>query len=218
MADGGSADGTTGLASGRARVVTAPRGRASQQNAGARVSGGRVLWFLHADSVPPPNAVSQILAALDRGAPGGCFRIAFPAEERFRHRGLGAIAAGVNARTRVIRRGTGDQGLFLRREVFERLGGFPAWPLFEDVALARGLARLGRPAVCPGPLVTSARRWIRHGVARTTLRMWTLRAGFLLGIPPDRLARHWHQDPAESSRRRPTTAAAHDSCRGGQGL
>ncbi len=196
LADGGSADGTTGLAASRARVVTAPRGRASQQNAGARASAGRVLWFLHADSIPPPDAVAQVLSALGRGAPGGCFRIAFPYEERCRHRGLGAIAAGVNARTRVTRRGTGDQGLFLRREVFERLGGFRPWPLFEDVALARDLARLGRPAVCRGPLVTSARRWIRHGVARTMLRMWTLRLGFLLGLPPDRLARHWDQGPS----------------------
>ncbi len=194
MADGGSADGTIGVASGRARVVAAPRGRASQQNAGARASDGWVLWFLHADSIPPPDAVTQVRSAVASGAPGGCFRIAFPDEERHRHRWLGTIAAGVNARTRLTRKGTGDQGLFVRRDVFERMGGFPSWPLFEDVALARSLARLGRPAVCPGPLVTSARRWIRHGVVRTMLRMWTLRAGFLLGVSPDRLARHWHDD------------------------
>ncbi len=197
MADGASSDGTGRVAEGRARVVTAPRGRASQQNAGARVSAGRVLWFLHADSIPPGDAIAQIRDAVERGAPGGCFRVAFPEEERRRHRLLGPVAAGINARTRAARTGTGDQGLFLRRDVFERLGGFPRWPLFEDVALARALARLGSPAVCPGPLVTSARRWIRHGIVRTMLRMWTLRVGYMLGVSPERLARHWHHAPPD---------------------
>ncbi|MGH7573016.1 MAG: TIGR04283 family arsenosugar biosynthesis glycosyltransferase [Gemmatimonadota bacterium] len=196
VADGGSSDDTADVAAGRARLVAAPRGRASQQNAGARASDGRVLWFLHADSIPPADAVAQVRSALDRGAPGGCFRITFPDDERRCHRWLGTIAAGVNARTRVTRKGTGDQGLFVRRDVFERMGGFPSWPLFEDVALAGGLARHGRPAVCPGPLVTSARRWMRQGVVRTMLRMWALRAGFLLGVTPERLARHWHDPPS----------------------
>lgn len=210
MADGGSSDHTGSLAEGRARVVVATRGRGSQQNAGARVSAGRVLWFLHADSIPPIDAIAQIREALERGAPGGCFRIAFPEEERRRHPLLGPIAAGINARTRATRTGTGDQGLFVRRDVFESLGGFPGWPLFEDVALARGVARAGPPAVCRGPLVTSARRWIRHGIVRTTLRMWSLRVGYMVGISPDRLARHWHHAPSGR--------AGRASCRGGWGL
>lgn len=191
MADGGSTDGTVEVAAGRALVVDTARGRGEQQNAGARAGTAEVLWFLHADSVPPIDAVAQIRRALEAGAPGGCFRIAFPEDERRRHRLLGPIAAGINVRTRVARTATGDQGIFVRRDVFERIEGFPDWPLFEDVALARALAREGRPAICPGPLVTSARRWMRQGVARTMLRMWALRIGYWLGISPDSLARHW---------------------------
>lgn len=195
VVDGGSSDGTPRLGGGRARVIAAPRGRSSQQNAGARVSTGSVLWFLHADSIPPPDSIAQIRSAIAGGAPGGCFRIAFPLEERAGHPLLGPVAFGINARTRLTRSGTGDQGIYVRRQVFEALGGFPDWPLLEDVALARGLARFGRPAVSAGPLLTSARRWITHGIVRTTLRMWALRAGYLAGVPVSRLARYWHHAP-----------------------
>jgi rSAM/selenodomain-associated transferase 2 len=197
VVDGGSSDGTALLGRGRARVITADRGRARQQNAGARAATGAVLWFLHADSVPPPDAIGQIRSALDRGAPGGCFRIAFPRAERIGHPLLRPVALGVNGRTRVTGRGTGDQGIYVRREVFEGIGGFPDWPLFEDVALASRLRRFGRPAVSAGPLETSARRWVGDGIVRTMLRMWALRAGYLLGVPPSRLARRWRQIPTE---------------------
>lgn len=205
MVDGGSSDGTARIGGGRARVLQSERGRARQQNAGARIATGTVLWFLHADSIPPPDAIGQIRSALDRGAPGGCFRIDFPREERKGHPLLRVIALGINTRSRVTGSGTGDQGIYLRREIFEALGGFPDWPLFEDVALASRMKRYGRPSVTAGPLVTSARRWIVHGIARTTLRMWALRGGYLLGVPPARLARHWGP-------------AAGDACRGVRGL
>ncbi|HKY59579.1 MAG TPA: TIGR04283 family arsenosugar biosynthesis glycosyltransferase [Gemmatimonadota bacterium] len=197
VVDGGSSDGTAGLGRGRARVITSERGRARQQNAGARAATGAVLWFLHADSIPPPDAIGQIRSALDRGAPGGCFRIAFPSAERVGHPLLRPVAVGVNARTRVTGRGTGDQGIYVRREVFEAIGGFPDWPLFEDVALASRLRRFGRPVVSAGPLETSARRWIGQGIVRTTLLMWALRAGYLLGVSPTRLARRWRHAPPE---------------------
>jgi hypothetical protein len=177
-------------------VIPAERGRARQQNAGARASTGAVLWFLHADSRPPPDAIGQIRSALDGGAPGGCFRIAFPRDEWTDHPLLRPVAFGINARTRVTGTGTGDQGIYVRREVFDEMGGFPEGPLFEDVALASRLGRFGRPAVSPGPLETSARRWVDQGIVRTTLRMWALRAGYLLGVPPSRLARYWRHAPS----------------------
>ncbi len=195
VADGGSADGTADLARGRARVIGVPRGRAAQQNAGAAVADGEVLWFVHADSVPPPDAVGQIQAAIAGGAAGGCFRVVFPPAERRRHPLLPAIERGIDLRTRVTRSGTGDQGLFVRREVFDRLGGLPPWPLFEDVHLAAGIRRTRRAAVCRGPLETSARRWLEHGPARTMARMWALRLGYMAGVPPARLARGWCQPP-----------------------
>jgi len=193
VVDGGSEDSTPDLARRRARLIGADRGRASQQNAGAREAAGDVLWFLHADCAPAPSAVEEIRDVIARGAPGGCFLIAFLPEERARHPLVPWIERGINARTRVTRRGTGDQGLFVRREVFDAAGGFPAWPLFEDLALAAGLRRAGRPAVCRGPLETSARRWLRHGVARTMALMWGLRLAYLAGASPETLARRWRQ-------------------------
>jgi rSAM/selenodomain-associated transferase 2 len=191
VVDGGSSDGTARIGGERARLLRSERGRARQQNAGAGIATGSVLWFLHADSTPPPDAIAQIGTALDRGAPGGCFRIAFPRAELEGRPLLRVIALGINARSRVTRTGTGDQGIYLRREHFDGIGGFPDWPLFEDVALASRLKRFGRPFISPGPLETSARRWIVHGIVRTMLRMWALRAGYLLGVSPARLARHW---------------------------
>lgn len=195
VADGGSTDGTAAVARG-VQMIRAPRGRAAQQNAGAAAARGAVLWFLHADSVPGPDAVDEVAEAIAAGAPGGCFQIEFPPAEAQRHPLLPLIARGINARTRWTRTGTGDQGIFLRREVFTRLGGFPAWPLFEDVALFRALAGAGRPAVCRGPLITSARRWLAEGVARTMARMWLLRVAYAVGVPPARLARWWRAAPA----------------------
>jgi len=191
VVDGGSSDATRDIAARRASLIVAPRGRASQQNAGARAAAGDALWFLHADSLPGRAAVAEIVGALAAGAPGGCFRIAFPSAERAAHPLLPAIEAGINARTRVTRAGTGDQGLFVREEVFRAAGGFPTWPLFEDVALADVLRRAGRPAVCRGPLQTSARRWLQHGVVRTMGLMWGLRLGYRAGVPPAQLARLW---------------------------
>lgn len=195
MVDAGSSDGTVDGCRGRVRVISSPRGRAAQQNAGARVAAGSVLWFLHADSVPPRGAVGEIEAACAAGATAGFFRIAFPAAEKRRHFLLPWIERGINTRTRVTRTATGDQGLFVRRDLFQRLGGFPAWPLFEDVALSRAIRRAGRPVLCRGPVETSARRWLAGGVVPTMGRMWVLRMGFMLGLPAHRLARLWRQKP-----------------------
>ena len=193
VADGGSEDGTAELAARRAGLVRAPRGRASQQNAAARIAVGDVLWFVYADSVPPASAVAEIARALGGGATGGCFRIRFPAHERAAHPLLPWIERGIDLRTRATRRGTGDQGLFARADVFREVGGFPEWPLFEDVALAAAIARAGSFAVCRGPLETSARRWLRHGATRTMVLMWALRLAYLAGAPPQRLSRVWSQ-------------------------
>ncbi|HJR53977.1 MAG TPA: TIGR04283 family arsenosugar biosynthesis glycosyltransferase [Gemmatimonadota bacterium] len=191
VVDGGSHDGTPELARAGSRVIVAGRGRARQQNAGAAAAVGDVLWFLHADCVPATSAIEEIRSAIVRGSPGGCFRIAFPPQERALHPLMPWIERGINARTRLTRGGTGDQGLFAGREAFDAAGGFPAWPLFEDVALAARLRRAGRFAVCRGPLETSARRWLGHGVARTMARMWALRLAYLAGVSPESLARRW---------------------------
>lgn len=197
VADAGSDDPTLEIAAARGcRAMIAPRGRASQQNAGAAASRASVLWFLHADTLPPPSATAEILAALETGAPGGAFRVAFPARERARHPLLPVIERGIDLRTRITRTATGDQGIFARRDAFETIGGFPEWPLFEDVAFFSALRGTGRPAICRGPLVTSARRWMEEGPARAMVRMWALRLGYLAGISPERLAGWWRHRPA----------------------
>lgn len=186
VVDGGSRDNTPALAAPLAdRVVHAPQGRARQMNAGACAAQGEVLWFLHADTVPPPGADGLILAALAQEERAwGFFDV--------RLSGSGAVLRMVaylmNRRSRLAGIATGDQGLFVRREVFERAGGFPEIPLMEDIALSRALKKHSRPAHVAQGLVTSSRRWEQRGVWRTIFLMWRLRAAYYFGADPRKLA------------------------------
>jgi rSAM/selenodomain-associated transferase 2 len=195
VADGGSRDGSERIAAAQGcRVVVAPRGRASQMNAGARAAGGDVLLFLHADTRLPSDALDAIRAAVGRGKAWGRFDVAID--------GPGALLAVVgfmmNLRSRSTGIATGDQALFVRRDAFEGVGGFPAIPLMEDVAISRALKRVGKPACLRERVVTSGRRWERHGTLRTVLLMWRLRLAFALGADPGALARAYEarRDPA----------------------
>ena len=186
VVDGGSADGTAELArqAGAAVLASAP-GRARQQNMGAAQATGDVLLFLHADCWLPPEAMRQIDASLaDESVACGAFRQQIEAEGRV-YRWLERGNAW-----RALRRGLpyGDQGIFVRREVFVEEGGFPDVRLMEDLLLMRRLRRRWRPVLLPGPLHVSARRWERQGVVRQTLRNWSLLMAAWLGVPPDRLA------------------------------
>jgi rSAM/selenodomain-associated transferase 2 len=189
VADGGSSDDTVSLArSAGARVVDCPRGRAVQQNVGARAASGDVLLFLHADTRLAENGVRQIEAALADVRVGcGAFRQAIEAEGR-----LYRLLEWGNGQ-RAAHRGLayGDQGIFVRRALFEEVGGFPELKLMEDVFLLKRLRRRTWPVLLPGPLYVSARRWQRRGVVRQTLRNWTLLASARLGVHPDRLARFY---------------------------
>ena len=192
VADGGSRDRTAALAEPLAdRVIVAPRGRAAQMNAGVRVAGGEILWFLHADSLPPPEAVTLIRAALaDPNRHWGRFDVRLSG----RQPSLRVVETLMNLRSRFTGIATGDQGIFVRRELFERVGGYPAIALMEDVALSRLLKRHGgRPVCLRRRLQTSSRRWEREGVARTILLMWGLRLAYFLGANPDRLARIYYR-------------------------
>ena len=193
VVDGGSTDETRDRArDAGATVVGAVRGRASQQNRGAEIAQGDGLVFLHADTRLEPGVVDEIEAALadSRVVGGGC-RIRLEG----RHRLLPAVSAGINLRTRCTRRFTGDQALFVRREVFERLGGFPDWPLMEDVALSRDLRSQGRVAVLRGRAISSGRRFDRDGVVATLLLMWRLRLEHRIGRTPEKLARAYGYGP-----------------------
>jgi rSAM/selenodomain-associated transferase 2 len=189
VADGGSVDGTPESVGARARVLSTAPGRGRQLNAGARASAGDALLFLHADTWLSPGAGTALLEALARpDVVGGCFAVALrgPSQRRPIAR---AVAAGTNLRSRLFRTATGDQAIFVRREVFEELGGFPEHDLFEDVLLYRQLRRRGRVVVLRPPARTSDRRWHRRGYTRTIATHLFLRLLLALGVRPDKLAR-----------------------------
>ncbi len=187
VVDGGSSDGTPALARGAAdRVISAPRGRASQMNAGAALARGEVLLFLHADTRLPENADARILREL---AASGRAWGRFDARIEGKSRLLPVIAFFMNLRSRATGIATGDQAMFVRREAFERAGRFPPIELMEDVALSSSLKRISRPLRIADKAVTSGRRWERHGVLRTVLLMGWLRLKFFFGAAPASLAR-----------------------------
>lgn len=191
VVDGGSDDRTAEICRQFAvNVMTSERGRARQMNRGAAQASGDVFLFLHADTRLPPSAFDDIAAALS--APrnlGGRFDV----EIEGAHWMLNVVGRMINYRSRLTKVATGDQALFVRREVFERLGGFPNIPLMEDVAFCRALKRLGAVACLRSRVVTSARRWESDGVWRTIFKMWTLKLLYLAGVPPARL-KHFYAD------------------------
>ena len=196
VVDGGSRDATRTLAAPLAdRVTEAPRGRASQMNAGARECGGDILVFLHADSVLPPNALEAIGAGLKRtGRDWGRFDVAIAGADPL----LSLVALLMNARSRLTGVATGDQAIFVRREAFDAIGGFPEIPLMEDVAISKKLLGRTRPLALEDRVVTSGRRWERHGTLRTIFLMWRLRMAYALGADPRRLARRYEVERTSS--------------------
>ena len=187
VVDGGSADGTAELAQGLAdRLVLAPAGRAAQMNAGARVATGEVLMFLHADSRLPADADRLVLQGLDAdGKVWGRFDVRIDGS----HPLLRLVQTLVNLRSRLTRICTGDQAIFVRREAFAEIEGYPRQELMEDIAISKRLRKMSAPLCLRQPCLTSARRWEREGVLRTIVLMWWLRLQYAFGVAPARLAR-----------------------------
>ena len=188
VADGGSTDDTLHQAREADRVIEAPRGRAAQMNAGAAFATGNILLFLHADCTLEMGALAEaarLLAKSDILA--GCFTMSIQANG-WRYRMIEASAA---ARVRLTGLAYGDQGLFLRRTDFERLGGFPRLRFMEDLFFSRRLRNHGRVIVARRKIVVSPRRWQRVGLVRQTLRNWALTALAAAGVHPDSLARFY---------------------------
>jgi rSAM/selenodomain-associated transferase 2 len=167
------------------RLLTAPPGRARQMNAGAAATHGEVLLFLHADTSLPREACREIERVLqDPGCVGGRFDVRFEQDT-----GWGwMISRLMNLRSRLTGICTGDQAIFVRRSVFERLGGFAELPLMEDLEFSRRLKAAGRVAALRAKVVTSYRRWATSGPIRTIILMWALRLLYWLGVSPRRLA------------------------------
>jgi rSAM/selenodomain-associated transferase 2 len=185
LADGGSGDGTPALAAPWVDTVLAtPRGRALQMNAGAAAARGQVLLFLHADTRLPPRADVLVRQAIAGGARWGRFDVHIDGRPRM----LRVVAASMNLRSRLSGIATGDQALFVTRQAFDQVGGFPAQPLMEDVEVSRRLKRLGPPACLRARVSTSGRRWEQRGVWRTIVLMWALRWRYWRGESAARLA------------------------------
>lgn len=189
VADGGSTDATCWIAKSEAvRLVRAPPGRAAQMNAGAAEASGDVFLFLHADCSLEVGAFESARRLLKRrGIVAGCFRMKVRAHGFFYR----AIDFCASARVRLTGIAYGDQGLFLYRQTFTALGGFPPLRLMEDLYLSRTLRQRGRLVVADKAIYVSPRRWQQAGLVRQTLRNWLLTTAAATGVSPDRLARYY---------------------------
>jgi rSAM/selenodomain-associated transferase 2 len=189
--DGGSNDDTAARARAKgALVLGAPRGRARQMNAGAAQARHDTLLFLHADSRLPAEADRQVLAGLAASRRAwGRFDVAIAGRSLW----LRVVAWFMNRRSRLTGIATGDQAMFVRRDAFRRVGGFPPIALMEDIELSRRLKRLSPPLCLAARTVTSGRRWEARGVWRTILRMWRVRLAYFLGADPERLRRAYER-------------------------
>jgi rSAM/selenodomain-associated transferase 2 len=191
VADGGSRDGTAALVAPLAdRVIIVPRGRGAPMNEGAALGTGDALLFLHADTALPDNADLLIEGALTWRAWGR-----FDLRIAGRHPLLAIVARMINWRSRLTGIATGDQAIFMTREAFQAVGGFPELPLMEDIAISRRLKRLSRPFCIGTPVVTSGRRWETNGVVSTILLMWRIRLAYYLGVAPELLAKLYGTAP-----------------------
>jgi rSAM/selenodomain-associated transferase 2 len=189
LVDGGSTDGGPEMARGLVDLIlVADRGRARQMRAGAERARGDWLWFVHGDTRVTDAALTALLGLLrEPGAQWGRFDVRLSG----RNSVFRVIERMINLRSRVSGIATGDQALFLRRALYERVGGWPSIPLMEDVALSRTLKAVARPCCRRERVLTSSRRWERHGILTTVLLMWRLRLAFALGADPARLARRY---------------------------
>jgi rSAM/selenodomain-associated transferase 2 len=196
VVDGGSTDRTVPMARAfltrvpRLRLVTSLQGRARQMNEGVKASRGEILLFLHADTQLPSNAREVMERALSgMKAIGGRFNVQFESESLW----APIISTLMNWRSRWSGIATGDQAIFIRRDIFDRLGGFADLPLMEDIDFTRRMKQAGRTAALHETVTTSFRRWERQGPLRTIVSMWTLRCLYWLGVGPHRLHR-WYRD------------------------
>ena len=187
VVDGQSSDGTANICRALAdQTIETQRGRAGQMNEGAQIAHGDVLWFVHADSTVPENALAEIEKALrNLKVVGGCFRIRYP-----RHYLIYRVSDSLgNLGVQVFGIAFGDHGIFCRRACFESLGGYPAVPLMEDAELYRALRRLGRMQQLGSVMVANPRRYEQLGPWRTTFYYLFILVAYLCGVSNSTLVR-----------------------------
>ncbi|QEA40635.1 glycosyltransferase [Pistricoccus aurantiacus] len=188
LVDGGSRDATRQLAAPYVtRCLRSNPGRAAQMNLGTAHARGAQLLFLHADTRLPEDADRLIANALESGRCWGRFAVRLEG----RHPMIRVIAWAMNLRSRLTGIATGDQALFMTRDAFDRVGGFPEQPLMEDIEISRRLKRLSSPACLKAQVISSGRRWELHGIFSTILLMWRLRYRYWRGEDCHQLAKEY---------------------------
>lgn len=189
VVDGGSNDDSPTIAAPLAdKLLHSERGRAKQMNTGAAQADADLLLFLHADTRLPSGAFELILQAIDGGYHWGRFDVAFDSPKPI----FKLIAFMMNWRSRLTGIATGDQAMFVSKLAFQAVGGFPDIALMEDIALSALLKKQGKPCCLKSKVVTSARRWLQHGILKTILLMWRLRLAYFFGADPNDLAKRYY--------------------------
>ena len=187
ISDGGSTDGTREIAGMfPCQLVTGKTGRARQMHIASIEANGEWLLFLHADCQLPTNWQQIFIEARHWGF--------FPVQLSGKHWLLRIIEFAMAWRSRITAIGTGDQGLFFRRDFYQKIGGFSDIPIMEDIAISKQARRLAKPTISRSHMVTSSRRWESNGICRTVLQMWALRLAYWLGASPKRLHRIYYPD------------------------
>jgi len=184
IVDGGSADNTLAIAHEVTdMVIVSKAGRALQMNSGASVASGEVLLFLHADTFLPDNAIQIVSDSFRRKNYWGRFDVRL-SSSKYVYR---LIEGLMNLRSSITSIATGDQAIFIEKDLFDRVGGFPEIVLMEDVEISRQLKKISRPVCLKQKVITSSRRWESNGVVATVLLMWKLRLYYFLGVSPEKL-------------------------------
>jgi len=190
VVDGMSEDNTREIVGGFPGVIliTSPRGRAVQMNAGAERARGEYILFLHADVLVSENCISMLKnQIMENGIQWGWFSIRLDSP-RFIFR---VLETGANLRNRLTGIPLGDHGIFVKRDVFHDIGGFPEIPIMEDLEFVRKISIISKGVEVKSPIKTSVRRFENSGIIRTFFRMWILRILYYLGMPPEKLTRYY---------------------------
>lgn len=190
VCDGGSIDDTVRIARSNAEVLSTEQGRAFQMNAGAEMASGNILWFVHSDSIPDTNSIDAIERAIQNGYGGGCFSLYF---HDYSDLSLKLVAMTSNLRARYLRLMFGDQGIFMTKDAFIKIGGYDEIPLMEDWNMSKALYKDFKVKILKEKIGTSGRRFKKDGVLKTLMFMHKLKLKYMTGTSPEELAKLYRE-------------------------